>query len=1633
MPSIELVPLSDTPEEFVFSLTLPTDALRDFLNHGSIDGPWGYYMEPGQPLVPCVGRLVAVPDGKRSVVAVTFEDERYYHDITILSQGAYRDFPGDADRFLPDEEKRFEISDFSFGGRNFARLSIFPVRYNPSSRTARVAHRMKVTVKFETTYRNVVSPGYRSKAPALMRSSNPGPAVARLLRMAINRSSAQKWSRKSVGDPSISGLGKNILTGGTPQSGSPPPAAGHLPDFDRACRIVVDEDSLYVIRGRDLEVADIDIDNIDPRKLGLFHEGEPVPVYVEGKNDGKLDPGDRIIFYGKANRGDFTYYDYFSNLSTYFLEWGIEKPLHFIEEDGALAERDSMNLIFPDSYTMEVHAEEDLIFSHLEQNASEEIDHWFWNSVKAQSYSNIQVSLAAPDTTRNSIAEIRVRLMGSTFPDENPDHHVQMFFQGQLVHDAWWDGQTPYIYDGFGTGSGVPNTRLKHGNNGLMMVVPGDTEARNIDEVFLDWVEVRYARSYRVLDNMILFQKPLDGEFGLHQFEIAGFEAEEGEDPPDIELFKLGVSRIVNSELRLDESEGSYSLLFQDHIYTDGTRYFACTDDMLAEPKSIERCDHHENLLDPVSSAELILLAPDDYYEPVQTYAAWKEEQGISSRVFHLQDIYDYFSYGEYSPIGIKSFIRYAAEHWPSPVPSYVLLVGEETWSHRYWARHSEVATPSIERYTYDFGATTSDHWFSTIADTSNIPAIAVGRWTVRHLNDLDRVMEKLMDGDSDPDSTGWSRNIVILGGEQDYFREKSEELVTLCLPDYWVPRKLYVIEDDSLDPDPFFGNTNNLIDYIDSGAGVINFQGHGGGAVWSDQNLLDLTHVPMLDNRYKLPVIFSMTCLTSSFASATRTCLGEAFFREKRVGAKAFFGSTALSYKVNGVIFNRYFLRLLGEPGVERVGDLIVRAETEFYIENAGLIADDMLNAYLLIGDPTELISLPTQRMSVDITPLSVDPGNEISVTAVLEGAGEGGAGCISFVDPLGCVVDEKKFQLDSGMMGTTFTIAEESRSGAWTVRTTARDDDGFEGVGSGVFSVAAPFFSESWHEPEFPTENDEVDIYLDDAFNPPSEGQYLCERAFNYSFYNPEFLTMVHHPEGYWKTESPIPPAQPLSSTYYRIIYVDDDTTRSRIGSWTVEEKVDLALVFPYDMHLGVSDETLVLRFAVNNGSGRAVENVPVSFKWRAVESGGRKKIGGWMPFEPFDRDTLDLAPLETAYAEIPFTLPKGAYSVIAFIDPDSIFDETSEFNNFNTGKPVPLVYDHFLVSPEYGTGGFVTSPDGNFSCNVPPAYVSSTTTVTIFSDQVPVPVEQPDMGEVIPEFGNEPGSWVVSFVDSSVVTGAGEISVEIRFADEDSLNPAPEKVAPYKWNPSMRKWLRQPAEQQDSSAVRFATPSPGQFALFVSDDDSGPHIELNVEGQHYTQDCFVSRTPSITALVQDENGIDTSAATIVLELDDEAVDQSELLIRWSEESPNWMTVTWLPTFERGAQHTVRLTANDVNLNPGSGEIEFVVSNDLDIIRFGNYPNPITGERTTFIFYLTDWADDVRLGIYTASGRLVREFSYASGDPDLRPVDYSEKTWDLVDEKGYPVANGVYFYKIKAVAGAEKVVKTGKMAVLR
>ena len=95
------------------------------------------------------------------------------------------------------------------------------------------------------------------------------------------------------------------------------------------------------------------------------------------------------------------------------------------------------------------------------------------------------------------------------------------------------------------------------------------------------------------------------------------------------------------------------------------------------------------------------------------------------------------------------------------------------------------------------------------------------------------------------------------------------------------------------------------------------------------------------------------------------------------------------------------------------------------------------------------------------------------------------------------------------------------------------------------------------------------------------------------------------------------------------------------------------------------------------------------------------------------------------------------------------------------------------------------------------------------------------------------------------------------------------------------------------------------------------------------------------------------------------------------------------------------------------------------IDTLR--NYPNPFD-EETTLMYELTKDADEASISIYSKAGRRVRVLKDVSARKG-----YNEAMWDGRDEHGTMLANGVYLYKVHAVADSENTQALGRVAILR
>jgi hypothetical protein len=97
--------------------------------------------------------------------------------------------------------------------------------------------------------------------------------------------------------------------------------------------------------------------------------------------------------------------------------------------------------------------------------------------------------------------------------------------------------------------------------------------------------------------------------------------------------------------------------------------------------------------------------------------------------------------------------------------------------------------------------------------------------------------------------------------------------------------------------------------------------------------------------------------------------------------------------------------------------------------------------------------------------------------------------------------------------------------------------------------------------------------------------------------------------------------------------------------------------------------------------------------------------------------------------------------------------------------------------------------------------------------------------------------------------------------------------------------------------------------------------------------------------------------------------------------------------------------------------------------IVKLNNYPNPFCPgrEKKTVINYIIGNANDVKINIYTISGRLIEELDCGN------EYGYAEHEWDGTDRAGGAVSTGIYIYEVSAEVNGKKIKNTGKAIVIR
>jgi hypothetical protein len=209
-------------------------------------------------------------------------------------------------------------------------------------------------------------------------------------------------------------------------------------------------------------------------------------------------------------------------------------------------------------------------------------------------------------------------------------------------------------------------------------------------------------------------------------------------------------------------------------------------------------------------------------------------------------------------------------------------------------------------------------------------------------------------------------------------------------------------------------------------------------------------------------------------------------------------------------------------------------------------------------------------------------------------------------------------------------------------------------------------------------------------------------------------------------------------------------------------------------------------------------------------------------------------------------------------------------------------------------------------------------------------------------------------------------------------------------------------------------------------IGTDTTAPLITPKLEQQAtgWGTVARVSR-PQYSVLIEDPNGINLDSVWV--KKDGMLVPRNEYNLPAQPQDYNSVPLAYAPYLTDG-QHNLEFGACDNLGNSSAVSVQLTVAAEFGLDALACYPTPIDGDYATFYFFVGDHAERYELKIYTVAGRLIKTFKggYVSGRKDnLR--------WNIDDDSGQRVANGVYFYTLQVWNGDKQQKKTEKLAVLR
>jgi len=727
-------------------------------------------------------------------------------------------------------------------------------------------------------------------------------------------------------------------------------------------KIPTKTDGVYRLSYTTLSASGINVGNIDPRNIRVYHRGQEVAVYVHGQEDGRFDSGDYVEFVGERNDGRSDeklypepgqmanpYYNNHSDATAFFLtvtNGAVGKRMAKREVDisapSLTSYRTEILQVFADQYTLgQIYS----IGVHL--GIYDKGQGWTGRAVTRGNHSDVSFKDLNVSATSPQIS-LDMGLVGRS----NAPHQVEIRVgpNADNLRLLQSDAFDPYEFHRIVTNLSISDI----GSDGrlLIRITPISTVGSS-DNVSISYAKLVYNKAVGAgqIDQEVLMLGPGESNISLPSGDYVGYDVTE-----------------LDNVVKLGMTPGA-TVTFPAGIPATESKLLVQATSRIIEPNVLEKV-RFRNLLG--QNANFIILTHPSLREatsinidPVEAYAGYRhspEGGGFDTLIVTAEELYNQFNYGEKSPLAVKEFLRqYSNLH----EPEYLLLMG------RAFGMYNSTRIGGVTYFYRDrpdlfaiqdlvptYGYPYNDNRFAVGLDPADPlgKKIAIGRIPTRTPEHVNQYLAKVKEKEAISPLQPWQKEMVHLSGGLSAFE----------LERYYN----YVVGFENISESLYFGGNVttfrkrsnatveliNISDKVNEGVSMITFFGHAAPSTTD----IDIGFVSVdglgYNNKGKYPMLLLNGCDAGNAFGGAYT-FGEDWILTPDRGASNFMAHASAGVDVylrrySESFYNKAFAD--SSLNYKSIGKIKIEVEKYFYKRfGESAINQSHANQMIMLGDP--------------------------------------------------------------------------------------------------------------------------------------------------------------------------------------------------------------------------------------------------------------------------------------------------------------------------------------------------------------------------------------------------------------------------------------------------------------------------------------------------------------------------------------------------------------------------------------------------------------------------------------------------------------------------------------------------------